>query len=208
MENLGWREKLDQFKLPIGLSLVGIVLIMGGVFASGLHKSKPKDSSAQNFPKESLVDSQKMLSVDVSGAVVKPGVYQLKDGSRIEDAMSAAGGFAENANKEYVSKYLNMAQKLSDGSKVYVPVEGEQVSGTVSGGIGGSGAVAGVASTDSKVNINTATQAELEALPGIGPVTASKIISDRQYQAVEDLLNKKVVSKAVFEKIKDQLVVY
>ncbi len=197
MDNQGWREKLDQFKLPIGLSLVGIVLIIGGVFASGLTKAKPKE-----FPKESLVENQKMISVDVSGAINKPGVYQLKDGGRIEDAVIAGGGFSEDANKEYVSKYLNMAQKLSDGSKVYVPVEGEQVSGSV-----GSGVVAGV-NTSAKVNINTATQAELEALPGIGPVTASKIISGRPYQTAEDLLNKKAVSKSVFDKIKDQLVVY
>ncbi len=198
MENFNWREKLDQFKLPIGLSLVGIVLIVGGMFASGLTKQKPKQ-----FPKESLIESQKLISVDVSGDVVKPGVYQLGDGSRVEDAVAAAGGFSESVDQEYVSKYLNMAQKLSDGSKIYVPSAGEQTAGT-----GSVGAVAGVASANTKVNINTATQAELEALPGIGPVTASKIISDRQYQTAEDLLNKKVVSKAVFEKIKDQLVVY
>lgn len=198
MENFNWREKLDQFKLPIGLSLVGIVLIIGGIFASGLNRSKPK-----NFPKESLVESQRMISVDVSGAVVKPGVYQLKDSSRIEDAVLAAGGFAETANGGYISKYLNMAQKLVDGSKVYVPLEGEQVSGAKN-----VGTVAGAAGANAQVNINIATQAELEALPGIGPVTASKIISDRPYQAAEDLLNKKVINKSVFEKIKDQLVVY
>lgn len=197
MENFNWREKLDQFKLPIGLSLVGIVLIVGGMVGSGLNKSKPRE-----FPKASLVENQKIISVDVSGAVNTPGVYQLKDGSRIEDAVTAAGGFAQDANKEYISKYLNMAQKVSDGSKVYVSFEGEQVSGIQSGGT-----VAGV-SANAKVNINTASQAELEALPGIGPVTASKIISDRPYQASEDLLNKKVVNKSVFEKIKDQLVVY
>lgn len=193
MESFNWREKLDQFKLPIGLSLVGIVLIIGGIFASGLNRSKPK-----NFPKESLVESQRMISVDVSGAVVKPGVYQLRNGSRIEDAVLAAGGFAETANREYISKYLNMAQKLVDGSKVYVPLEGEQVSGAKN-----VGTVAGAASANAQVNINIATQAELEALPGIGPVTASKIISDRPYHAAEDLLNKKVVNKSTFEKIKD-----
>lgn len=198
MENFNWREKLDQFKLPIALSLVGIVLIIGGMFASGLTQAKPKE-----FPKESLVESQKIISVDVSGAVVKPGVYQLGDGSRIEDAIKEAGGFTETANGEYISKYLNMAQKLVDGSKVYVPLEGEQASGAKN-----VGTVAGVASANAQVNINTAVQAELEALPGIGPVTASKIISDRPYGKVEDLLDKKVVSKSVFEKIKDQLVVY
>ncbi len=196
MENLDWRQRLDQFKLPIGLSLVGIVLIIGGMFASGLNKQKPKE-----FPKESLVEGQKMISVDVSGAVIKPGVYQLKDGSRIKDAVSSAGGFTDAVNTEYISKYLNMAQKLSDGSKVYVPLKGEEAV------VNQTNTVAG-AKTEAKVNINTANQPELEALPGIGPVTASKIISDRPYQKKEDLLSKKTVGKSVFEKIKDQLVVY
>ena len=113
MEHTSWREKLDQFKIPIALSFLGLVLISGGVFASGLSKARPKE-----FPRESLVEGQKMMSVDVSGAVNKPGVYQLKNGSRIEDAVKEAGGFANTANTEFISKYLNMAQKLSDGSKV------------------------------------------------------------------------------------------
>lgn len=199
MDNFNWREKLDRFKLPIGLSMVGIVLIIGGMFASGLTKH-PSTSSEQNFPKESLIQTQKILSVDVSGAVITPGVYQLEEGSRIEDAIKEAGGFAENANTEYISKYFNMAQKLSDGSKVYVPQKGEEA-------FSQAGSIAGV-KTVAKVNINTAGQSELEALPGIGPVTASKIISDRPYGSVEELLSKKVLSKSVFEKIKDQLVVY
>ena len=189
-------EKLEKFKLPIALSFLGIVLIIGGIFASGLNRQKPKD-----FPKESLVQSQKMISVDVSGAVENAGVYQLPNNSRIEDAIKLAGGFSEKANQEYISKYLNMAQKLSDGSKVYVPSEGEQVSSI------GTTQVAGV-STSSQVNINTASESELDSLPGVGPVTASKIISGRPYQSVDELQSKKIVSKAVFEKIKDQLVVY
>lgn len=196
MEGIDWREKLNQFKIPIALSALGLVLVIGGIFASGINKAQPKV-----YPKDSLVEAQKMISIDVSGAVVKPGVYQLKDGSRIEDAVAAAGGFAETVNQEYISKYLNMAQRLSDGSKIYVPSTGDQ--GIVSQG----GNVVGI-SAQAKVNINTSTQAELEALPGIGPVTASKIISDRPYSQVDDLLNKKVVSKSVFEKIKEQLVVY
>lgn len=197
MENFGWREKLEQFKIPIALSLLGLVLIIGGVFASGLNKQQQK-----TFPKESLAESQKLISIDVSGAVQKPGVYKLTYGSRIEQAIQASGGFSKEANQEYISKYLNMAQKVSDGTKVYVPFEGEQASGPQrNGGVAGT-------QTNSQVNINTVTQAELESLPGIGPVTASKIISDRPFQVVEDLLNKKTVSKAIFEKIKEQLVVY
>lgn len=187
---------LEKFKLPIALSLLGTVLIIGGIFTSSLYKAKPKD-----FPKESLVESQKTISVDVSGAVLKPGVYQLKDGVRIEQAISVAGGFVQNSNREYISKYLNLAQKLTDGSKIYIPFEGENAAAA------GGSTVAGT-NTQTKVNINTASQAEIEALPSIGSSTALKIISGRPYQAIDELVNKKVVSKAVFEKIKDTLVVY
>lgn len=196
---------MDKFKLPIALSLVGIVLIIGGIFASGINErpKNPSASSGQGFPKESIVDSQKMISVDISGAVKNPGVYKLSEGARAEEAIASAGGFAKTANQEYISKYLNMAQKITDGTKIYVPFDGDPA--PVGAGQGGS--VAG-SNTEAKVNINTASQAELEALPGIGPVTASKIISDRPYQKTEDLTYKKVVSKAVFEKIKDSIVVY
>ncbi len=189
-------QKLERFKLPIGLSAVGLVLIIGGVFASGLNNQKPK-----TFPKESLVEDQKTISVDVSGAVIEPGVYRLKEGSRIEEAVKAAGGFSQNANTEYISKYLNMAQKISDGSKIYVPSQGENEANVQTGQVSG-------VSTQAKININTASQSELEALPGIGPVTASKIISDRPYQKIEELISKKVVSRSVYDKIKDSLTLY
>lgn len=202
MDNMDWREKLNQFKIPIALSILGLVLIIGGIFTSGLNKFQSKV-----YPRDSLVEAQKMISVDVSGAVMRSGVYQLKDGSRIENAIAAAGGFTETANTEYVSKYLNMAQKLSDGSKVYVPVAGDPVSLQAGGYAGQGGSVAGI-NTQAKININTASESDLDSLSGIGPVTASKIISGRPYQAIEDLLKEKIVSKAVFEKIKDQIVVY
>ncbi|MBI2330004.1 SLBB domain-containing protein [Candidatus Daviesbacteria bacterium] len=202
MDSLTWRDKLNKFKLPIGLSLLGLVLIVGGIFASGLNKSK-HNPPAGGFPKESIVESRKLISVDVSGAVSKPGVYQLVTGSRIEDVIKLAGGFTQDANQEYISKTLNLAQKLSDGSKIYVPLVGEQ------GAIKTTWEVGLDSSQVRVVNINTATQAELEALPGrVGPVTASNIISGRPYQAIEELLDKKIVSKSVFEAIKDSISLY
>ncbi len=191
MDYFSFKDKIEQFKIPIGLSLVGVVLIIGGMVASGLTKPKVE------YPKESIVSSQKKISVDVSGAVVSPGVYQLDESARIENAISVAGGLSETANGEYVSKYLNMAQKLSDGMKIYVPKVGETV--TVSNQSLPAGR---------QVNINTATQAELEALPGIGVVTASKIISGRPYSKIEDILILKLVSKSVFDKIKDSLTIF
>lgn len=189
-----YQEIIEKYKIPIGLSLIGIVLIIGGMVVS--LKSVPKE-----FPKESIVASSKSIQVDVSGAVINPGVYELPEGSRIEDAIKEAGGPNSEANTEFISKYLNMAQKLVDGSKVYVPKIGEKDIGlAVPEG------AAGVSTQP--ININTATQAELEALSGIGPVTASKIIAGRPYQRKEELISKKILGKAVFEKIKDSLVLY
>ena len=192
-------ESLEKFKIPIALSIVGAVLIIGGMLASNLTGNKTED-----FPKESLTNSQKIITVDVSGAVKRAGVYKLPVDSRIEDAIEAAGGFSDIANREYISKYLNLAQKITDGIKVYIPFTGESSTALLNNQ---AGLVSG-SNVGSKVNINTSTQAELESLPGIGPVTASKIISARPYQSIDQLQNKKIVTKSVFEKIKDSVVVY
>jgi len=190
---------LERYKLPLALSLVGVVLILGGMFASA--KSTPKP-----FPKESIVagaSSSGQLAVDVSGAVENPGVYKLAMDSRVEDAINAAGGFADQANILFISKYLNLARKLNDGMKIYVPFVGEKDTD-----LAVSQNIAGVSAGQVQiVNINLASQSDLEALPGIGPTTAGKIISNRPYQSVDDLFNKKIVGKAVFTKIKDQLTI-
>ncbi len=190
-------EEINKFKIPIGLSLVGIVLIIGGVFFTS-HPISQKQ--ADNYPKESIVDpNSQYIAVDISGAIKKAGVYKIAADSRLEDIVKQAGGFAENANQEYISKYLNLAQKTSDGMKIYVPFEGEQ--GTTQ-----LGTVAGVSTSQVRLNINNASQSDLEALSGIGPVTAKKIIDGRPYQKIEDLVSKKILGNATFDKIKDSLV--
>lgn len=182
--------------MPIALSIIGIVLIIGGIFTSGIRSQKPK-----SFPQQSLVKSEgNQISIDVSGSVNMPGVYKISEGARIEDAIRAAGGFTDNADKEYISKSINLAQKVSDGSKIYVPSEGEQINTA-------NLSVMGVTS-QGKININTASSAELEALPGVGTVTAGKIIAGRPYQEVSGLVSKKVIGNSLYEKVKEQLVVY
>lgn len=179
---------IDKYKVPMGLSTIGLVLIIGGLITSGFKKQ------VVTYPKESLVQSSKQISVDVSGAVNKAGVYKLDSEARIEQAIQAAGGLTLNANQEFVSKYLNLAQKLSDGTKIYVPSKDESVSA--------------VASQASAVNINTASESELDSLTGVGPTTASKIIAGRPYQTNDELVSKKIISKTAFDKIKEQIVVY
>ncbi len=188
MEKLN--EFLNQYKLPLVLSFVGLVLIIGGIFSSGLL-SKPKD-----FPQASLIENNKEIKIDVSGAVNMPGVYSLSAGSRVEDAIAASGGFSQEYNPDYVSKSLNLSQKLSDGQKIYIPYDGESYSG-------GTSMVAGI-STE-KIGINSSTQPQLEELPGVGPATAQKIIASRPYQDLAELYIKKIISKNLFEKIKESI---
>ena len=198
MENIN--ELLNRYKLPIILSLVGVVLIIGGVVSSGLL-SKPK-ALPTSFPVQSLVKttSAQDLKIDISGAIVSPGVYILPLLSRMEDAVKVAGGFSPKANAEFISKQLNLSQKISDGQKIYIPYEGEGATAVSAG----SGGVVEGASTG-PVDINSASEAELDSLPSVGTVTAQKIISGRPYTSVDDLKSKKVVSASVFDKIKDKI---
>lgn len=186
-------ELVNHYKLPMILSLVGLVLIAGGIFAS-----QPSQKTLKNdFPKESIVKGPAELKADISGAVKEPGVYTLASGDRVEDVIKRAGGFAENANREYIAKRLNLSLKVSDGLKLYIPFEGEaavvQISNPDSQAPGG------------KIGLNSASSGQLEALDGVGPATASKIISSRPYQDIADLKTKKVVSNSVYEKIKDSV---
>lgn len=137
------------------------------------------------------------ITVDVSGAVLRPGVYDLPADSRIRDALIKAGGVSADADREYVAKVVNLAARLTDGAKVYIPHTGEAVAGATS--------MSGAASL---ININTASVAELDSLPGIGKVTAEKIIDNRPYGSASELAEKKVLSTSVYEKVKEKVSVY
>lgn len=196
-------SKLGEYKIPILLSLVGAVLIIGGIFSSNLLSPKvstTKSSALDSKYKASLVSASSnpsQIKVDISGAVLLPGVKSLAANSRVEDLIKEAGGFNASASAEYISKSLNLSQKVSDGQKFYIPFQGEAFSQSLTS----QGQVAGVSTA--KIGINSATQAQLESLPGVGPATAQKIISKRPYQDLSDLTAKKAVSKSVFDKIKD-----
>jgi competence protein ComEA len=129
--------------------------------------------------------------VDVSGAVMRPGLHRLASGARVGDAIAAAGGYAPRVDLIEAGRSLNLAQPLDDGAKVLVPELG--LDGARQAG-----------SNDTRIDLNTADQAALETLPGIGPVTAGKIIEARsqgRFRSVGDLLARGIVGQAVFEDI-------
>lgn len=181
---------IKLYPIPSLFGIAGMILFVLGLI-SFLASSTPDEKIIFEEQKETIQE----IVIDIEGAVVKPGVYRLPTDSRIKDALIAASGLSGDANRDWVAKNLNLAQKLTDGAKVYVPRVGEDQ-------------VKGIKSTTGSLNINTASLSQLEDLPGIGKVTAQNIIDGRPYSAIEELLEKKIVGKSVFEKIKEKIAVY
>lgn len=157
---------------------------------------EPPDPSATPLP----TATSGPMQVYISGAVVRPDVYTLPPGAIVRDAVEAAGGLTADADRDRI----NLAQHLSDGEHVHIPRVGEaptpapQVS-------------AGTPTPSGPIDINTATQAELETLPGIGPALAQRIIEYREehgpFTSIEQIQNVSGIGPAKFEAIKDLITV-
>jgi competence protein ComEA len=171
---------------PVHYVLIGVLtgLLAGGILWASA--SNPSGEPVALLP----TSTPGMLVVYVSGAVADPGVYSLPDGSRVEAAILAAGGFVPGAEEERI----NLAMPLVDGQQVDVP--GIIQSDHVNAG---------------RVNLNTATVSELDALPGIGPTTAQAIVDYRlqngNFQSIQQVQNVSGVGPATFERIQDYITV-
>lgn len=144
----------------------------------------------------------KTLYVDIEGALVNPGVYEIEDGKRINDVILLAGGFTKDVHYSYVIKNVNKAQKLSDGMKLYIPFSSEDVEADQSNVL-----VEKTSEDSGIININSASSAQLDTLEGVGEVTLNKIIQNRPYSQLNDLIDRKVVTQAQFDKIKDKITI-
>ncbi|MER1986075.1 MAG: helix-hairpin-helix domain-containing protein [Solibacillus sp.] len=140
--------------------------------------------------------------VDVKGAVLYPGVYELTEHERIVDAITMAGGYADGAEP----KLINHAQKLQDEMVIYIPKKGEQLEEDVPQLVQVAGS-SGSSSAGGKINLNKATEAELTTLPGVGPAKATAIIGYRnetgKFQTIEDLKNVSGIGDKTFEQLRD-----
>ncbi|MCJ7804138.1 helix-hairpin-helix domain-containing protein [Patescibacteria group bacterium] len=178
----------EKNKAVVVFALVGLILVSIGVLTLLLVYQKEPEIEII-----SSEQSEEKIFVYLEGAIEKPGVYELPLETRLNDLLVRAGGLAANADREWVSQNLNLAQKLTDGAKIYLPFQGEETKEE---------------DKSAKININKASSSQLDTLWGIGEKRATDIIKNRPYQSVEELLSKKIIPQNVYEEIKDEITVY
>jgi len=183
-------DLLKNNKWQLILGFLGLVLILASIFLIA-QSSHPE---IEIIPVDE--EENKTIFVDLGGAVQKPGLYELPSDSRLNDLFIRADGLALDADRVWVEKNLNLAQKLKDGLKLYIPFKSDKSK------------VLNTSTSEGKININTASLGELDSLWGIGEKRASSIIDNRSYQSIEELIEKKIIPQDVFEKIKEEIGVY
>lgn len=181
----------------------------------------PQPSPNLTQSNQSQIDHP-LVAVDVSGAVYKPGVYEASSGARIIDLVEMAGGISHEADRHFVARNYNMARMVGDQDKIYIPftwdialgtfVEESRILEYLSPRYPGealsktnTNPLSSVDISTLQLSINVASKEELDTLPGIGPVTAQKIVDNRPYNSLDEILSRKVLNTSTFEKIKDYI---
>lgn len=203
-------QLLQDGRIPIvgGLAITAAALVLAAAFAAGAIGGDVTLNALGGHPLGSAVapagsgQGSGQLVVDVAGAVLRPGVYRVDPGARIGDAIAAAGGYSPRVAADAVARTLNLAAVLHDGDLIVVASRDDPGAVPTSGSAGQG---AGSAGGGGLVDLNAATADALDGLPGIGPVTAAKIIASRTekpFESVDDLLARKLVGQKVFDQIR------
>ena len=202
-----WKEKWESWSLSAKAALIGgILLILVGM---GSLFSKKEESVEETTVVEMTVLAEKtevsttqetVIFVDIKGAVKNPGVYQMKVGDRVKDALDAAGGLTAEAD----SQKVNLAKRLEDQMVIVVPKVGEEAEEIPAG------ETRKEATKEGKVNINTATVEELKTLKGVGEKKAEAIIEYRKkngsFKTKEDLMKVRGIGKKLFDSFQERIV--
>jgi len=208
-----WSEFAAKFKYEILASLALMALLGGIVLAVMVFGQKNEEIKVISAQDVESKESDRKVMVDIAGAVVSPDVYEMGEGSRIKDVLDQAGGVTGAADQDWMREFLNQAETVKDGQKIFIPEKGEQ--GTGEGRVDGSktketvvSGQAGATTQSTKISLNRATLTELDSLPGIGPAYAQNIINARPFSSIEELLNVDGIGPKRFEEIKDRVTVY
>ena len=199
-------DSLARYRPYFAMVLLFVIVLAGTIF--WLRRPEPTPALTIITPTPRATATLASIIVDVRGAVAKPGVYTLPLGSRVQDALAQAGDVQSNAE----TRGLNLARKLNDGEQIYVPTVGEAtLTPPAPTKSAASGAPAATKAPAGKINVNTATIAELDTLPGIGPTIAQRIVDYRaqngDFKKIEDLKQVRGIGDALFDQIKDLITV-
>ena len=199
---------MKNFKKIIFLSIGIIIIIIYLIY--NYSKDNTSEIIEENIYIETSTETKEKnkIILHITGEVNSPGIIEIEEGSRLADAIEAAGGLTENAD---INK-INLAYVVQDGQKINIPnVNSVDTSSYITDNIGENIIIEDISSNTSLVNINTATQTELETLTGIGPSTALKIIKYREengkFKTIEDIKNVSGIGESKFEAIKDEICV-
>lgn len=207
---------LILFRKPLVILVVSFLAIL---LLQWYKSTIPKTSSlainnAVQASAQGSDSSANYIYVDLSGSVVDPKVHRVPANTRLFEVLSASGGLNELADRPYFYRNFNLAMVLNDQDKIYVPSVNEVVNGIylennkiVSAYNGKTTAQVSQPASggNGKISINTASQALLETLKGVGAITASRIIAGRPYKTVNELVEKDILKNALFDSFKDQL---
>lgn len=212
------RHHSGRVSKPVLVGAAVIVVIVMGAIAWSLSSSshgisiEKAEASVEAAAQTEEQPVSEVVYVHVAGSVMRPGICKLEAGARVAQAIEAAGGFSEDAATESV----NLARTVEDGEQIVVASTDALASAGEAGGMPGvqadtATAPQASAASESKVNINTASEAELQTITGIGPSKAAKIIAYREsngmFKTVDDLINVSGIGQKTLESIRDQVCV-
>ncbi len=200
-------QKYRSEVILITVALI-IAIVSGLVFFQNVGQINEEGEVVFNQEPAQKISTR--IMVDISGAINKPGVYEATAGSRLKDIINLAGGLNSDADYNFFNRNFNLARFTSDQEKIYIPSVWEINSGIFTENnrsLDYTYPAESLTSTSDSllININNAQVEELDKLPGIGQVTAKKIIDNRPYKSTEELLTKKIVKKNVWEQIKNTI---
>ncbi|MBI2908640.1 MAG: helix-hairpin-helix domain-containing protein [Chloroflexi bacterium] len=184
-------DNLERLRVPVIAAL--LVVFVAGLAMLTLQRGSEGRQIEIILPSPTprVATQPREVKVYVSGAVARPGVYSLREGDRIEDAVKAAGGAQPTANLSQV----NLARRIKDELQIHIPQTGEALPASAPGG------------QSQLININTASREQLDTLWGIGPTRAKNIVDSRSekgpFKKIEELVERKLIPRSTFDRIKD-----
>ena len=202
-----WKEKWESWSLSAKAAVIGGILLilvgLGGLFSKkeeSMEETEVVVTTVLAEKTEVSTTQETVIFVDIKGAVKNPGVYQMKVGDRVKDALDAAGGLTAEAD----SQKVNLAKRLEDQMVIVVPKVGEEAEEIPAG------ATSKEEAKEGKVNINTATVEELKTLKGVGDKKAGAIIEYRKkngsFKTKEDLMKVRGIGKKLFDSFQERIV--